>query len=71
MAAYDPKVLGEKAKKRALVALKGIVSDVSQWVQDSAKESPTPYDDLALAIVPSLESWAVKKIDEWIGPVAP
>jgi len=69
MAAYDVKVLGEKVKKRALVALKGVVTDTSAWVQDSIKESPTPYDDLALAIVPGVESWVVKKVDEWIGPV--
>lgn len=67
--AYDVKVLGEKVKKRALVALKGAVSDISQWVQDSAKESPTPYDDVAVPIVTILESFVSKKIDEWVGPV--
>jgi len=67
--AYDVKVLGEKVKKRALVALKGVVTDAAAWVTDSIKESPTPYDDLALAVVPSIEAWAVKQIDVWIGPV--
>lgn len=67
MAAYDPKVLGQKVAKRLLVAAKGVVSDLSQWVQDSAKESPTPYDDLALAVLPAVEGWAQAQLDKVIG----
>lgn len=68
--AYDVKVLGDKLKNRGLSALKGVVSDVSAWVQDSIKESPTPYDDLLLPIVPQLETWANAQIDKIINPPA-
>lgn len=67
MAAYDVKVLGQKLVKRLLVAAKGGVQDASQWVQDSVKESPTPYDDLLLAVVPSVEAWGTAQLDKLIG----
>ena len=67
MAAYDVKVLGEKLKARGLdvaeEALKGLVEDVFTWVEESVKLSPTPYDDLALGVLPVVKAETLKKID--------
>lgn len=68
MAAYDIKVLGEKLKSRGLNvaedALKGLVEDVFSWVEDSVKESATPYDDIALGVLPVIKSATLSKIDQ-------
>lgn len=67
MAAYDVKVLGEKLKSRGLDvaedALKGVVGDVFDWVESSIKESVTPYDDIALGVLPVIKAETMKKID--------
>lgn len=67
MAAYDIKMLGEKLKARGLDvaedALKGLVEDVFSWVESSVKESATPYDDIALGILPVIKNETLKKID--------
>lgn len=66
--AYDVTVLVGKLKKRGGDALKGAVSDVSGWLQDSIKESVTPYDDLLLPIVPQVEVWVNAKLDSLLNP---
>ncbi len=73
MAAYDVKVLGEKLKARGLDvaedALKGLVEDVFGWVEESVKESATPYDDIALGILPVIKAETLKRIDGIDGQV--
>jgi len=73
MAAYDIKVLAEKLKSRGLDVgedlLKGVVEDVFGWAEASVKESPTPYDDIALAILPVIKVEALKQIDKIDGQV--
>jgi hypothetical protein len=73
MAAYDIKVLGEKLKVRGLdvaeESLKGLVEDVFGWVESSVKESATPYDDIALGILPVIKAETLKRIDSIDGQV--
>lgn len=68
MAAYDIKVLGEKLKVRGLNvtedALKGLVEDVFTWTEESVKASATPYDDIALGVLPVIKAATLAKIDE-------
>jgi hypothetical protein len=67
MAAYDIKMLADKLKMRGLdvaeSALSGIVEDVFGWVEESVKLSPTPYDDIALGILPVIKAETLKRID--------
>jgi hypothetical protein len=73
MAAYDIKMLADKLKMRGLdvaeSALSGIVEDVFGWVEESVKLSPTPYDDIALGILPVIKAETLKRIDTIDGQV--
>lgn len=68
MAAYDLSVLGSKFKNRGLNlaedSVKGLVLDVCDWFEASAKESPTPFDDVALVVIPKLKEEALKLVDK-------
>lgn len=68
MAAYDLKVFVEKLKARGLDvaedAAKGVIEDVFVFVEESVKESPTPYDDLLLGIMPVIKSEVLKAVEK-------
>lgn len=71
--AYDVKALAEKLKGRGLdvaeEAAKVIVEETFAWVEESAKLSATPYDDMGLIILPKLKELALKEIDKIDGIV--
>ncbi len=65
--AYDVKDLAQKLKKEGLNVAedeaKAVVKVVSAWVQESAKLSATPFDDIALVVLPQVEKLAMAKLD--------
>jgi hypothetical protein len=66
--AYDVKELMNKLKGRGLNlgedAAKGLLEDVLGWVEESAKLSATPYDDMGLIVLPKLKEMALAQIDK-------
>jgi hypothetical protein len=71
--AYDFKDLGLRLKGRGLdiaeEASKVVIEEVLAWVEDSAKLSATPYDDMAVFIVPKVKDLALKYADKIDGQV--
>lgn len=71
--AYDTTDLVAKLKSRGLdLAEEGakiVLEEVEKWVTESAKLSATPYDDLALIILPQLKTLALSQIDKIDGAV--
>lgn len=72
--AYDLKALADKLKARGLElaedGAKGVVEDVFAFLEESAKLSSTPFDDMALIILPKVKEMllgAVDKIDGQVG----
>ena len=68
MQAYDIAVLADKFKARGLDlaedAVKGAVVDVLDWFEASAKLSATPFDDVALVVVPQLKKSVLELADK-------
>lgn len=66
--AYDVKALSEKLKARGLdvaeEAAKIIVEESFAWIEESAKLSATPYDDMGLVILPHLKKIALTQVDK-------
>jgi len=66
--AYDAKVLVAKLKARGLdvaeEAAKVLIEESFTWVEESAKLSATPYDDMGLVIIPKLKELALKEVDK-------
>ena len=66
--AYDVKFLLEKLKGRGLNlaedAAKGVVEDLFLFIEESAKLSASPYDDMALIVLPKLKDMALAQIDK-------
>ncbi len=66
--AYDLKELGKILKDKGLDlaedALKIVAESTFDWVEESAKISPTPYDDMGLVVLPQLKKLAFEKIDK-------
>jgi hypothetical protein len=64
--AYDLGVLGSKLKDAGLElaeeAAGKVVAAVIDWVSESAKLSATPYDDMALVILPKLKDFIMSEI---------
>jgi hypothetical protein len=71
--AYDIKVLAEKLKANGLEiaeeSAKIVVKATLEWIEESAKLSATPYDDLALVVMPQVKSFIDKAIDKIDGQV--
>lgn len=71
--AYDLKALANQLKGRGLdVAEEGaklVVEELCKWVEESAKISPTPYDDMAMVILPKIKSLALEQVDKIDGQV--
>lgn len=66
--AYDAKVLLEKLKEEGLeIAEDGaaaLVTVLLDWVAAEAPKSKTPYDDMALVIIPPLKKFILEQIDK-------
>lgn len=71
--AYDLKALVEKLKAKGLdvaeETAKIALQEVFQWVEDSAKLSATPYDDMGLIVLPQLKKLALEAADKIDGAV--
>lgn len=71
--AYDVGLLVEKLKAQGLdvaeAAAGGAVKAVVAWLTDSVKLSSTPFDDVALVVLPKLEQMALEAIDKLDGQV--
>ena len=65
--AYDLALLLKKFETRGLVlaedAAKGVIGDLFDWVSESAKLSATPYDDMAMIVLPKLKEMAIGAAD--------
>lgn len=68
MKPYDFKELANELKDEGLtlaeVGAESVFAAVMRWVKKSAQASATPYDDMALLILPQLEEIAKKAIDK-------
>lgn len=66
--AYDFKGLAEKLKAQGLElaeeSAKMALVAVFEWLEESAKMSKTPYDDLALVLFPQLKSLIEEKVED-------
>lgn len=71
--AYDIKALAEKLKGRGLdmaeEAAKIVIEETLAWVEESAKISATPYDDMGLIVLPQLKVLALGAADKIDGAV--
>ncbi len=71
--AYDVKVLAEKLKARGLNlaedAVMGVVDDLFAFLEESAKLSATPFDDVALVVFPKAKEEIKKLVDKIDGAV--
>lgn len=71
--AYEVKALVEELKKQGLdvveAAAGGAVKAVAAWLEESVKLSATPFDDIALVVIPKLRDAALAEIDKLDGAV--
>ena len=71
--AYDLNDLLERLKARGLDLaeneVKGVIEDVFAWLEESINESPTPFDNVALAVLPTLKKAALGLADKIDGKV--
>lgn len=66
--AYDVKELVNIAKDKGLEIAEDaaffMLDAVAEWVEESAKISPTPYDNIVVSFLPTLKEEAAKAIDK-------
>jgi len=66
--AYDLKELGNVLKGKGLdvaeESLNILFDSVVEWVEESAKISATPYDDMAMLVMPQLKKLVKEAIDK-------
>jgi hypothetical protein len=71
--AYDWKALVAELKTAGLDlgedAAKKVLESVLVWVEESAKLSATPYDDMGLIVLPKLKEMALAQVDKIDGQV--
>lgn len=71
--AYDLKELGIKLKSKGLdlaeESLMILWESTHEWIKDSAALSETPYDDMAMIIMPQLDKIIKESIDKVDGEV--
>ena len=71
--AYDTKVLVEELKKKGIELAEDAARDlfvtVKDWYVASAKKSESDLDDVGLAVLPVIETLAMKYIDKIDGEV--
>lgn len=65
--AYDIKVLADRLKGKGLVLAEDgaeiVAKELFLWLEDSAKVSATPYDDMALVVLPKIKELALDLVD--------
>ena len=70
---YDLKVLGSKLKERGVdvaeEAVKVLVEELFNWVDESAKLSINPYDDVVALVLPKLRDAALSQVDKIDGKI--
>lgn len=68
MKPYDVPALMAKLKERGLNvaedAAKSVVGDFFDWLEESIKLSPTPFDDMALGGVKAFRAMALTEVDK-------
>lgn len=68
MKAYDFAALAIELKNKGLEiaedSAKHVVEAVLNWIEASAKASATPYDDMALFMMPKLKEIIMKQVDK-------
>lgn len=73
MKPYDLSVLTAKLKERGLNLVedevKVVIHELAGWLSESAKLSETPFDDVALAVIPLLEKAGTDLADKIDGQV--
>lgn len=73
LVAYDLKDLVSKLKGRGLdvaeEAGKVVVEELVSWLQESAALSATPFDNIALVILPEIKRLALEVVDKIDGKV--
>jgi len=57
-------ILKSKGLDIAEDAAKVVVESTLQWVKESAKLSATPYDDMALIVLPQVEGFIKSALDK-------
>jgi len=57
-------ILKSKGLDIAEDAAKLVVESSLEWIKESAKLSATPYDDMALIVLPQVESFIKKAVDK-------
>jgi hypothetical protein len=66
--AYDVKDLAARLKGRGLdlaeEAAKIVIEETLVWIEESAKLSATPYDDMGLIVLPQLKKLALDAADK-------
>lgn len=66
--AYDIAELGKKLKDQGLAMAEEsaelILKATFEWLEESAKLSATPYDDMALIVLPQVKSFIGKQVDK-------
>lgn len=66
--AYDVKLLVEKLKAQGLEiaeeSAKVVAEALFDWIEESAKISKSPYDDMALLVMPHLKKLAMDNIEK-------
>lgn len=66
--AYDIKELGNKLKSKGLdLAEEGakiVVEETLAWIEESAIKSPTPYDNIIAALIPTIKPLIMEEIDK-------
>jgi len=71
--AYDIGELVLQVKGKGLdlaeESVKLLVGEIFKWIEASAKLSATPYDDMALIVLPKLKDFALSAVDKIDGKV--
>ena len=66
--AYDAKELVNVLKSKGLDVAEDaaniLLESVFEWLEESIKLSSTPYDDMALLLLPKIKELAAKQIDK-------
>lgn len=66
--AYDLKDLAIKLKANGLELAEEsaelVVKATFEWIEESAKISAMPYDDMALIVLPHVKSFIMKAVDK-------
>ena len=66
--AYDLKNLGERLAKLGIPVLEEtaekVIGELFAWLDESAKMSHTPVDDIAAILYPQLQAIIMKQVDK-------